>query len=118
LPEKYTQILETTEANNQSEWQAEKQMLGFNHADIGGHLLKLWGLPDHVVAAVVFHHEPTMSMENEFSLLTAVHVANYLVDKLHHPTHVNRLDRGYIEQLALTDALSTWESYSKKPTAA
>ncbi len=118
LPEKYTQILEASEADNQPEWQVEKQMLGFNHADIGGYLLKLWGLPDHVVAAVVFHHEPLASMEDSFSLLTAVHVANHLIDKLRHPTHVNRLDRGYIEKLALAEALETWETYSKKPTAA
>jgi HD-like signal output (HDOD) protein/CheY-like chemotaxis protein len=118
LPEKYTQILEQSEENGTSEWEIEKQMLGFNHADIGGYLLKLWGLPDQVVAAVVFHHEPLASMDTEFNLLTAVHVANHLITKLHNPGKLIRLNRQYIETLGLTDAIKDWENFSKKPVAA
>ena len=38
--------------------EAEAEVLGFTHAEIGGELLKSWGLPDELQAAVRFHHQP------------------------------------------------------------
>ena len=118
LPEQYTNILELVDSTNQTDWQIEKEILGFNHADVGGYLLKLWGLPDHVVSAVVFHHEPMASQETNFTLLCAVHVANHLVSHKNHPGKVNLLDREYIEHLGLTASIPKWETYIKKPSAA
>ena len=34
---------------------AEDRVIGVNHAEVGGHLLGLWGLPHPVVEAVAFH---------------------------------------------------------------
>jgi len=36
----------------------DETVLGFTHADAGGYLLGLWGLPPAVVEAVATHHEP------------------------------------------------------------
>jgi putative nucleotidyltransferase with HDIG domain len=110
VPETYTQVLETTQQTGQPDWKIEKEMLEFNHADIGGYLLKLWGLPDHIVSAVVFHHEPALSHEKEFSLVSTVHAANYLLNKQHHPGKPNHLDRKYFEELKLMESFLKWES--------
>jgi putative nucleotidyltransferase with HDIG domain len=37
-------------------WQAERQVLGFDHAAVSGALLRSWGFPDVVVEAVEHHH--------------------------------------------------------------
>lgn len=58
---------------------AERQTFGFDHAEVGGYLLGLWGLPPHVVEAVAFHHFPSTAETSGFSALTAVHAANVLV---------------------------------------
>lgn len=37
---------------------AERQIIGADHAAIGGYLLRLWGIPEPVVRIVEYHHEP------------------------------------------------------------
>ncbi len=54
---------------------AERQLLGCDHQDVGAYLLTLWGFPSLVVEAVAFHEEPGASTTSS-DVLTAVHVAN------------------------------------------
>jgi HD-like signal output (HDOD) protein len=55
---------------------AEKELLGSSHAEIGGYVLGLWGMPPSIVDAVVKHHE----LGTEPTALTAgVHVAHRIV---------------------------------------
>jgi putative nucleotidyltransferase with HDIG domain len=54
-------------------WQAEEEVLGFNHAAVGAALLRSWGLPDLVVDAVAFHHQPTLT---DNPLATVVNLAD------------------------------------------
>lgn len=37
---------------------AETEILGVNHAELGGIMAQRWGLPDSIVRAVHFHHDP------------------------------------------------------------
>jgi putative nucleotidyltransferase with HDIG domain len=37
---------------------AEREVFGASHAELGAYILALWGLPDEVVEAVAFHHSP------------------------------------------------------------
>jgi HD-like signal output (HDOD) protein len=57
----------------------EAERFGANHADVGGYLMDLWGLPSPIVEAITFHHCPEKAITTEFTPLTAVHVANILV---------------------------------------
>jgi putative nucleotidyltransferase with HDIG domain len=54
-------------------WQAEAQVLGFHHGQVGGALLRSWGLPEPLVEAVALHHEPT---ETPTQLAKIVHLAD------------------------------------------
>ncbi len=38
--------------------EAEREVLGIDHAEAGAELLKAWGLPGPIVAAVRWHHDP------------------------------------------------------------
>ena len=58
---------------------AELDQFDASHADVGGYLLGLWGLPQDLIEAVAFHHDPAAHEVDRFSPLTAVHVANALV---------------------------------------
>jgi putative nucleotidyltransferase with HDIG domain len=55
-------------------YEIEFQSLGFTHADVGGELLQLWSLPEHLVEAVKFHHEPTHARVSPLSA-TLVQIA-------------------------------------------
>jgi putative nucleotidyltransferase with HDIG domain len=48
----------------------ERELFGFNHAEVGARLLSRWSLPPSIVAAVLHHHNPKEA--GEFERLTAV----------------------------------------------
>ncbi|HZQ47799.1 MAG TPA: HDOD domain-containing protein [Verrucomicrobiae bacterium] len=53
----------------------EKEVFGFNHAEVGACLLARWNLPPNIVAAVLHHH--SLDGAGEFERLAAtVHLAN------------------------------------------
>ena len=39
----------------------ERELLGFDHAEVGSRLLERWGFPPELVSAVRFHHDPARS---------------------------------------------------------
>jgi putative nucleotidyltransferase with HDIG domain len=56
---------------------AEKQVLGTDHAEIGARILSHWSLPDDLVHAVQWHHDPDAAAESRRTT-DIVHVANVL----------------------------------------
>ena len=95
---------------------AELDQFAASHADIGGYLLGLWGLPQELIEAVALHHDPSAHEGTDFSPLTAVHVANALV---HAAVEGNedseslrmaaKYDRRYLARLRCERRLSDWE---------
>lgn len=55
---------------------AEKELLGSSHADVGGYVLGLWGVPPVIVDAVLGHHDCPM---NASSITAAVYIAHQIV---------------------------------------
>lgn len=55
---------------------AEKELLGSSHADVGGYVLGLWGVPPVIVDAVLGHHDLG---RDPSELSAAVHVAHCIV---------------------------------------
>lgn len=97
--------------------QAEKELFGATHAEIGGYLLDLWGLPDPVVEAISHHFFPSGSPdrgyesfdEPTFSPLTAVHMANYFCeDEEEVDAAKAEVDTFYLEKLGLSDRVPIW----------
>jgi len=37
----------------------EREVLGYDHAVLGAHLLRKWGLPDPIPKIIAWHHQPT-----------------------------------------------------------
>lgn len=57
----------------------EREVLGFDHAAVGGELLKRWNLPAHICAAVEYHHAPQQAGMHRQAAAT-VHVADILIN--------------------------------------
>lgn len=79
VPDYYNNVKEFSKEKVYSFLEAEYELLGTTHAELGAYLLGLWGIPDCILESVIFHHQPSKSVGSKFTTLTAVHVANSLV---------------------------------------
>ncbi|HEV2452648.1 MAG TPA: HDOD domain-containing protein, partial [Verrucomicrobiae bacterium] len=85
---------------------------GTTHAEVGGYLLGLWGLPNPIVEAVSFHHRPADSAVCGFSPVVAVHVANAFAHELSgsHPDWPgNDIQDKIVAGFGLSDRLEQWK---------
>jgi putative nucleotidyltransferase with HDIG domain len=69
-------ISQLADAEKISTWAAERKVIGCTHAEIGAYLLGIWGLPQSIVEAVAWHHQPSASSISQPGPLLAVHVAD------------------------------------------
>ncbi len=58
--------------------EAERMVLGIDHAEVAGVLLESWNLPEEVVAAARWHHEPSLADPKFQQLTDIIHVADVL----------------------------------------
>jgi len=58
----------------------ERATWGATHAEVGGYLLGLWGLPFQIVEAVVNHHTPERSADDRLGLPQLVWLAACIVE--------------------------------------
>ncbi len=102
-------------------FEAENKVFGANHAQLGAYLLALWGLPDWVVSATGYHHIPEVKVEDGFSPVTAVHIAN-VFDHEANPHKIKgglpQVNMDYLDQLGMVNRLETWKEKSKVPELA
>lgn len=63
LPNKAIEVLSYCTQTGEHTHAAEDQIIGFNHADMGGALLKDWKLPENIVEAVRYHHIPLQAKQ-------------------------------------------------------
>ena len=78
VPGRFARICAAVDAGKQTWLEAENEQLGANHAEIGGYLLGLWGLPEPIVEAVLSHHRPLPPPADEWTVPEVVRVANAL----------------------------------------
>jgi HD-like signal output (HDOD) protein len=94
-------------------------LLGFSHAQLGGYLMSIWGLPTALVQAVALHHCPSLAIGSEFSSLTAAHCADALVHAAQEGKETPAVDKAYLDRLGVTGSLTAWRNLldEKRATA-
>ncbi len=78
FPQEFLQIIECTSQKNISFLQAEYDVIGLSHQEIGEFLADKWSLPSVLSGVLRFHHRPGYSKENNF-LTSILHLADYAV---------------------------------------
>jgi putative nucleotidyltransferase with HDIG domain len=91
-PEKAEEALARFAGSGRPLFQAEEEILGFNHADIGEALLRAWELPEVYREVVGCHHHPNRSRDYHDETCL-VHAANALSKKVE-PGHKVPTDEG------------------------
>jgi putative nucleotidyltransferase with HDIG domain len=112
FPENFSEIMETAKNREISFHQAELELMGATHAEVGAYLLGLWGLPETIIEAVAFHHNPQASKNISLSPLTVIHSANSIEKAgdrvLNSEALRDDLDLEYMEALGLSDRIAVW----------
>jgi HD-like signal output (HDOD) protein/ActR/RegA family two-component response regulator len=110
LPDEFERVSGMDEPNVLA---AEREVFGATHAEVGGYLLGLWGLPPSVIEAICFHHTPCESRTAAFSALTAVHAADHLIHEIETARSGGAnscVDLEYLAQLGLAERLPVWRA--------
>lgn len=76
LPDRFSRVIENAKESGRPLWQVEQEEFHASHAEVGGYLLGLWGLPYPVVEAVAYHHRPKDCGPLGFQPVIAVHAAD------------------------------------------
>ena len=58
FPEQYGEVQAAAKDRNISLWEAEREIFGTTHSEVGAYLIGLWGLPDSIIEGLAFHHYP------------------------------------------------------------
>lgn len=110
LPTKYGAVIARVTKENVPLLQAEHDAFRCTHAEVGGYLIGIWGLPHMIVEAVAWHHSPCLAPDKAFSPVTAVHVSNaYLSasDFRHLPQEIS-VDQNHLQEIGLADREPFW----------
>ncbi len=73
----YIALLTRARASGTSLHLAEREELGYDHAQVGGLLAGNWNLPASVVAAISHHHDPADHLD-EYKTVPLTHLADYV----------------------------------------
>ncbi len=79
MPQSYQEAVRMTQLEGKSLWEAEREVFGTSHADVGSYLLSLWGLPAPICeATAAFRSVRRFDSHGRFSPVYAVNLANEL----------------------------------------
>lgn len=74
----YEGVLEKVRKNGSSIVEAESEVMGFTHADVGGWLCERWKFPLTLVSPVSFHHQLEKADADSLKVTSVAHLADIL----------------------------------------
>jgi HD-like signal output (HDOD) protein len=112
LPKEYAETVKVAKEQKRPLHVQEAAQFGVHHAQIGAYLMGLWGMPAALVEAVALHHTPSRTPAKDFSLLTAVHVADVFAHENEEGRSelvLPKLDPIYLSALGLDGKPEIWK---------
>lgn len=111
FPEEYWKSILESRTRYFPVYGSERLALQASHAELGGYLLDLWGLPSPIIEAVPYHHEPWLCSQSAFSVTDAVYVANWidhqrqdsLADGWTEPVNIE-----YLQSFGANEQMESW----------
>jgi diguanylate cyclase (GGDEF)-like protein len=102
----FSEVRDKKHINEKSICEIEKEQFGFDHTEIGNHLLQTWGLPDTICGPILYHH----SQEPQEPYLNSALILRFAdkISALYHGTQSNskaiEVKRGLKEIYKFQDA--------------
>lgn len=79
MPEEMAQVLQLQKTDGIELCMAEKEIIGFDHTEVGGGLLKKWNLPPQICGAIRYQLAPLNAPEKEQSAAWLICLAGEIV---------------------------------------
>lgn len=115
MPEAFSRAAELSKRQNIPLHVAEQQVFSCTHAEIGAHLLVLWGLPQALIEAVAFHHSPGALGDSQFGIAGAIHVADAIehgrssgLNAGHLEPALSHIDMDWFQRSGEFESLAGW----------
>jgi HD-like signal output (HDOD) protein/ActR/RegA family two-component response regulator len=127
MPDRLCAVLSLMNERGCKQFEAEEEILGTSHAEIGAYLLGLWGINGAVIEAIAHHHHPARISHRGLDTSAALYLADLLASEvIEHPNdargeQLSDADRDNLNTLGLfqdyanfheraTEALATSKS--------
>jgi len=102
----YKTVTETVESEEISIEQAEREILGITHADVGGQLATEWKFSKNFLNTILHHHHPRQARRGK-RLVAVIHLADHFCRKLEFGSGgdslVPEIDQAVLDQFSLGD---------------
>ncbi len=111
LADEYSRIIDQAARRQVPERLVEREVFGTTHAEVGACFLGTWGLPLQILEAIAWHHRPLDAGDCQFTLLSAVHVAEAIDnEKRAAPADalLNQIDSEYVQSIGLNGSQNSW----------
>ena len=95
-PDHFMQVRELANLKEMPIDAYERELIGMDHAMIGGYLLGLWGYPKLVWEAVAFHHRPELCSSKEPAILAILHLAQNIARSMNLYPKIEDQDEIYL----------------------
>jgi HD-like signal output (HDOD) protein len=120
MPDMFCAVLSRARERKCDPFEAEEELLGVSHAEIGAYPLGLWGIPNLAGEAIAHHHRPTRIPHSGFDSSVAVYVADLLAHELDvHPqdstgSELAESDRACLETLGILHRFAEFRELASK----
>lgn len=122
-PQRFGIALSTSARGKTPLYEAELELFGATHAEVGGYLLGLWALPSRIVQAVALHLEPNPGA-HVFDASAALYVANLLsvnpdvpaLDEV--PKRTIAIDLSFLRSIGVAHQLDNWRKIARELSGA
>ncbi len=111
MTERYQAAIDMASSAPMELYEAEAKIFRAGHAEIGGYLMGLWGLPGPIVEAIVYHHRPERYPSKIFDVLTAVYMADFFEHETEPDATIGLppiMDSDYLARINCSGRLTAW----------
>jgi putative nucleotidyltransferase with HDIG domain len=74
--ESFQEIMDLVSKRGYSFLEAEQEIIGTNHAELGGEIASLWSFPGEIRDAITYHHRPDLMKNGDDSLSWIIYLAD------------------------------------------
>lgn len=105
----YLNVLEEAKQYQRPLHEVERDILGIDHAAVGAILVERWQLPQVIIDAVRYHHDPTQADQKDPTITRYVHVANFACNNQQIKNGIDAITESFVQsvwfdlKLSITD---------------
>ena len=117
LQKDYKKAIEIAQKNQVELRKAEFRVFKASHAEVGGYLLGIWGIPGDVVEAVTFHHRSHQYPGKHFTIAATVACADMISHTLQPETCIGSLpilDKKIFANQEVTEKIDMWQQMCRE----